>query len=82
MTRLDNYKDTLTRCPEAARQLLARAREDETITVEDWRELLRCAIDLRAISRDELLPQWAREEFLDAVHDITGRYKEEESDDA
>lgn len=76
MTRLDNYKDTLTRCPEAARQLLARAREDEVLTFADWEELLRCAIDLRAISRDELLPQWAREEFLDAVHDITESYKE------
>lgn len=41
------------------------------------RPLKRCAIDLRAISRDELLPQWAREEFLDAVHDITDRYKED-----
>lgn len=76
MTRLDNYKETLKRCPEAARQLLARAREDEVLTFADWEELLRCAIDLRAISRDELLPQWAREEFLDAVHDITDRYKE------
>lgn len=57
MTRLDNYKDTLKRCPEAARQLLARAREREDMSDEEWDELVRCAVDTRAVSPDDLLPE-------------------------
>ena len=60
MTRLDNYKETLKRCPEAARQLRARAREDEDMNDEEWDELVRCAVGTRACSPDDLLPE-ARE---------------------
>lgn len=56
MKRVDIYKDTLVHCPEAARHILNRAAECEDVSAEEYDELVRLAVDTKAIGLAELLP--------------------------
>lgn len=57
MTRLDNYKETLKRCPEAARHILNRAAECEDVSEAEYDDLVRFAVDTKAIDPATLLPE-------------------------
>lgn len=57
MKRVDIYKDTLIHCPEAARHILNRAAECEDVSVEEYDELVRLAVDTKAIDPASLLPE-------------------------
>ena len=56
MKLVDIYKDTIVHCPEAARHILNRAAECEDISAEEYDELVRLAVDTKAIGLAELLP--------------------------
>lgn len=57
MKRVDIYKDTLVHCPEAARHILNRAAECEDVSEAEYDELVRLAIDTKAIAPASLLPE-------------------------
>ncbi len=57
MKRVDIYKDTLIHCPEAARHILNRAAECEDVSAEEYDELVRLAVDTKAIDPASLLPE-------------------------
>lgn len=57
MNRVDIYKDTLIHCPEAARHILNRAAECEDVSAEEYDELVRLAVDTKAIDPASLLPE-------------------------
>lgn len=57
MKRVDIYKDTLIHCPEAARNILNRAAECEDVSAEEYDELVRLAVDTKAIDPKTLLPE-------------------------
>ena len=57
MKRVDIYKDTIVHCPEAARHILNRAAECEDISAEEYDELVRLAVDTKAIDPKTLLPE-------------------------
>ena len=57
MNRVDIYKDTLIHCPEAARHILNRAAECEDVSAEEYDELVRLAVDTKAIDPKTLLPE-------------------------
>lgn len=57
MRRVDIYKDTLIHCPEAARHILNRAAECEDVSAEEYDELVRLAVDTKAIDPASLLPE-------------------------
>ena len=57
MKRVDIYKDTIVHCPEAARHILNRAAECEDVSAEEYDELVRLAVDTKAIDPASLLPE-------------------------
>lgn len=55
MKAVDVLKDALTSDPGRARELIARSVESENVTNEEADELVRLAIKLGAIKREDLL---------------------------
>lgn len=57
MKRVDIYKDTIVHCPEAARHILNHAAECEDVSEAEYDDLVRFAVDTKAIDPATLLPE-------------------------